>query len=102
MSEWEVRERREREEEFLQGTGGGGGGLGAAGRLGAGMELPLFLPTPSFMASADEERGWSLSLGYFSFVISLVRTLSSWDRPRRRAKGLATCRHRADCGQEIR
>ena len=29
--------------------------LGAVGKLGAGEELPLFLPTPSFMASADEE-----------------------------------------------
>ena len=29
--------------------------LGGAGGLSAGEELPLFLPTPSFMASADEE-----------------------------------------------
>ena len=29
--------------------------LGAAGELGAGEVLPLFLPTPSFMASADED-----------------------------------------------
>jgi len=28
---------------------------GAAGRLGAEEELTLFLRTPSFMASADEE-----------------------------------------------
>ena len=29
--------------------------LGAAGELGAVKELLLFLPTPSFMASAEEE-----------------------------------------------
>jgi len=28
---------------------------GVAGEFGAGEELPLFLPTPSFMASADED-----------------------------------------------
>jgi hypothetical protein len=45
-SEWERRERREREEERRQG----------AEELGIGREeLPLFLPTPSFMASAEEE-----------------------------------------------
>ena len=44
-SEWELRERREREEE-----------KGAeAERLGAEVEDPLFLPTPAFMASAEEE-----------------------------------------------
>jgi len=48
-------------------SGGSGGGgsekerraeaeeLGATGELGAGEELPLFLPTPSFMASADKD-----------------------------------------------
>ena len=44
-SEWELRERREREEERVA----------EAEELGAGEELPLFLPTPSFMASADED-----------------------------------------------
>jgi len=29
--------------------------MGAVGELGAGEEPPLFLPTPSSMASADEE-----------------------------------------------
>jgi len=44
-SEWELRERREREEE-----------KGAeAERLGTEVEDPLFLPTPAFMASAEEE-----------------------------------------------
>ena len=44
-SEWELRDRREREE-----------GRGAeAEELGAGEEPPLFLRTPPFMASAGEE-----------------------------------------------
>jgi hypothetical protein len=43
-SEWELRERREREEERRQG----------AEELGAGGENPLFLPTSSFIASAEE------------------------------------------------
>jgi len=50
-SEWELRERPEREEEQEAEAKE----LGAAGGSGAGEELPLFLPTPSFMASADEE-----------------------------------------------
>ena len=44
MSGWEL-ERREREEEREA----------EAEELGAGEELPLFLPTPSFMASANEK-----------------------------------------------
>jgi hypothetical protein len=45
-SEWEVRERREKEEETRR----------EAEELGAEEEeeRPLFLPTPSFMASAEE------------------------------------------------
>jgi hypothetical protein len=43
-SEWELRERREREEERRQG----------AEELGAGGEKPLFLPTSSFIASVEE------------------------------------------------
>ena len=50
-SEWELRERREREEEQEVEAEE----LGATGRLGAVEKLPLFLPTPSFMASAEEE-----------------------------------------------
>ena len=50
-SEWELRECREREEEREAEAEE----LGAAGVLGAGEELTLFLPTPSFMASAGEE-----------------------------------------------
>jgi hypothetical protein len=45
MSEWELRERREGEEERRV----------EAEELGAGVEEPLFLPTPAFMASAEEE-----------------------------------------------
>jgi hypothetical protein len=43
--EWELRERREREEERRV----------EAEELGVEVEEPLFLPTPAFMASAEEE-----------------------------------------------
>ena len=43
-SEWELRERREREEERMA----------EAEEMGAEVEEPLFLPTPAFMASAEE------------------------------------------------
>jgi len=45
VSKWERREREEKEAEAEE--------LGAAGELGVGEELPLFLPTS--MAPADEE-----------------------------------------------
>jgi len=45
VSEWERMERREREEERRA----------EAEEPGAGEEPPLFLPTPSFIASVDEE-----------------------------------------------
>jgi hypothetical protein len=46
VSEWELRERREREEERRR----------EAGELGAGNEEQLpFLPTLSFMGSAEKE-----------------------------------------------
>ena len=35
--------------------GEGDGGGGAAGELGAAEELPLSLPTPSFLPAADED-----------------------------------------------
>jgi len=77
-SEWELRERREREEESSQ----------EAEKLGAEEEPPLFRPVPSFMASAAEEqgtRGCFFRLSFvtsfvISFVISLVRSATSWDR----------------------
>jgi len=47
-SEWERREREEEQEAEAE-------ELGVAAGLGAGQELPLLLPTLSFMASADEE-----------------------------------------------
>jgi len=50
VSEWELRERRVREEErWVEAVE-----LGAGEELGGG-EQPLFLPTPLFMASAGEE-----------------------------------------------
>ena len=50
---WELRELREREEEQEAEVEK----LGAAEGSGAGEELPLFLPTPSFMTSAGEGYG---------------------------------------------
>ena len=50
-SKWELRERRKREEERRAEAEE----LSATGGLGAGEKLPLFLPTPSFIASADED-----------------------------------------------
>jgi hypothetical protein len=44
-SEWELRERREREEERRAEAEG----------MGAEVEEPLFLPTPAFMASEEDE-----------------------------------------------
>ena len=49
VSEWEFQEHREQEE------GRRAEELGAAGELGAGGEIPLLLPMPPLMASADEE-----------------------------------------------
>jgi len=51
VSEWELRERRERQEEWE----GEAEALGAGDDMSEGEELPLFLPTPPFMASAGEE-----------------------------------------------
>jgi hypothetical protein len=45
VSEWEFREREEREEERRA----------EAEELGAEVEEPEFLPTSAFMASAEEE-----------------------------------------------
>ena len=56
-----------------EGAGRGAEELGAAGEFGVGEELPLFLPTPSFVASADEEQGMGHVTFVISFVISLVR-----------------------------
>ena len=51
VSEWELWDRREREEEREAEAEE----LSAAGQLSVGVELPLFLFTPPFMAPADEE-----------------------------------------------
>ena len=50
-SEWGLRERREQQEEWE----GEAEALGAGDDMGDGEALLLFLPTPSFMASVDEE-----------------------------------------------
>ena len=63
-SDWELRERRERGEEREAEAGE----LGAAGELCAWKELPLFLPAPSFIASADEDQGGLRFLLLLSFV----------------------------------
>jgi len=54
VSEWELRERRERRERQEE-REAEAEALGAADEMGAGEELPLFLPTPSFMALAGED-----------------------------------------------
>ena len=84
----------------------GGSERGAeAEELGAeGEEQPLFLYTPSFMASAEGPGGGSRFPLFFLFsrscVISLVHLIflgQAWAE----GKGeLATCRHRVDCGRE--
>jgi len=50
VSEWELRERRERGEERRAEADE----LGAVRELSAREGLPLFLPTPSFMASIGD------------------------------------------------
>ena len=51
VSEWELRERQERQEEGE----GEAEALGAGDGVSDGEGLPLFHPTPPFMASAGEE-----------------------------------------------
>jgi len=51
VSEWELHECREREEEREAEVEE----PDATGELGAGVEMPLFLLMPPFMASAEEE-----------------------------------------------
>ena len=53
-SEWELRERRERQERQEEGEGEAEA-LGAGDGVSDGEGLPLFHPTPPFMASAGEE-----------------------------------------------
>jgi len=62
-SKCELRERREREEERRQEAKGPGAEVEG--------ELPLFLPTPSFMATAEEARAAFLGLSLcLSFLLS--------------------------------
>ena len=71
------------------------------GELGGGAGPQMLLPTPSFMASEDEDLG----LGHLSFCylpcVSIRCTSALFrDRPERREKGeLATSRHRANGGR---
>jgi len=51
VSEWELRERRERQEEWE----GEAEAPGAGDEMSEVEELPLFLLTPPFMASAGQE-----------------------------------------------
>jgi len=51
VSEWELQERREQEEEREKEAEA----LGAEDEVDSGEEPPLFLPTPSFIAPAEEE-----------------------------------------------
>jgi len=51
VSEWELREHQERQEEGEEKAEA----LGAEDEMGAGEGLPLFLPTPDFMAAAGED-----------------------------------------------
>jgi len=51
VSEWELRGHQERQEEREEKAEA----LGAEDEMGAGEGLPLFLPTPYFMASAGED-----------------------------------------------
>jgi len=101
VSGCERRECREREEERK----------GKAAELDAGEELRLFLPTPSFMAPADEEKGTG-TLSFHSFfpftissvlplAISLVSVYSFLGQAWAEGKGeLATCRLCAEWGRE--
>jgi len=82
VSEWELRGRREREEERKAQV------LGAEGELGGGGS-PV-VPTHPHVHGIG--RGGMRLGSAFSFVISLVRIIYSWE--------LATSRHRADSGRE--
>ena len=82
----------------------GEGGGEKAGGAGFGEGTPLFLPAPvpSFMASADENLGGGgesrfLFVSFPFFYYSLVRIISSWDGPGRRAK--VSLQHAAMRGQ---
>ena len=88
VSEWELRERRERRERVAEAAE-----LGAAGDLGDGgggaTAVSTHAPLHGIRRRGVEPRGdgFLCSSLCFSFVISLVRLTSSWDRPGRRAKG---------------
>jgi len=82
------------------GAGGGGGGAGGHGRDGGQGGTPAV--PPYTLVHGIGRRGLgdgscfffvsffclSLSFEFLSYVLSLVRYTSSWDRPMRRAKGI--------------
>ena len=75
VSEWELRERPERRERQAE-RRGEAEALGAVDDMGDGEELPLILPTTSFMVSAGEGYGTVFFL-FFPLLISLdTSTLS--------------------------
>ena len=103
VSEWELRERQEREEEREAEAEE----LGATGELGDGRATavpshPIVHGVVRRGVGGGGDRCAFLVFSFgISFVVSLVRVISWWERPGRRANGeRATCRHRADSGQE--
>jgi len=78
VSEWELRERRERQEEREAEAEA----RGVVDDMGDGEELPLFLPTPSFVASAGEEEGTGHAFLFsLLLLISLGASTLSLDSP---------------------
>jgi len=91
-----------------RGEEGGGGGVGCRGGTGRERNYRCSYPHPLSWHPQMRCRGqitvsFVLSFGrILSFVISLVRTISSWERPGRRAKGeLATCLARTADGKPV-
>jgi len=82
------------------------GDLGAErGTDGEGEEQPLFLPTPSFMASVRRRGigsggGSSFSSFFLAFVISWRALHLLGTSLGRVMREVAACRLRADCGRE--
>ena len=100
MSEWELRELREREEEQEVEAEE----LGAAEARALGRNYRSSCPHPPSWHRQVRSRGTGCAfLCFFPLLISLGASTLCWDKPGQRAKGeLATSRHCADCGQENR
>jgi hypothetical protein len=97
VSEWELRELREREDELRAEAAV----LGAEDELGDWEGLPLSYPRPPSWHRRARSRGWVTLFFGTSFVIFLGAHLLSlgqaWAEGKRE---LATSRHRANSGQE--